>query len=73
LQRTIKACLTNGLFVAKRSDIGLIPCRGAEVMTTLQAICFGAMLAWTPALIVMAWVLYEAPLDELKKFERDPS
>ena len=42
-------------------------------MTTLQAICFGAMLAWTPALIVMAWVLYEAPLDEFEELERDPS
>jgi hypothetical protein len=42
-------------------------------MTTLQAICLGAMLAWTPALIVMAWALYEAPLDELDEFERDPS
>jgi hypothetical protein len=42
-------------------------------MTTLQAICVGAMLAWTPSLVVMAWVLYEAPLDELDEFERDPS
>ena len=39
-------------------------------MTTLQAICFGAMLAWTPSLILMAWMLREAPLDEL---EREPS
>jgi hypothetical protein len=39
-------------------------------MTTLQAIGLGAMLAWTPSLIVMAWVLREAPLDEL---DRDPS
>jgi hypothetical protein len=38
-------------------------------MTTLQAICFGAMLAWTPSLIVMAWVLYKAPLlNELEEF-----
>lgn len=34
-------------------------------MTTLQAICFGAMLAWTPSLIVMALVLWETPLDVL--------
>jgi hypothetical protein len=39
-------------------------------MTTLQAICLGAMLAWTPSLIVMAWLLHDAPLDEL---DRDPS
>jgi hypothetical protein len=41
------------------------------VMTTLQAICLGAMLAWTPSLVVLAALLLrEAPLDEL---ERDPS
>jgi hypothetical protein len=40
------------------------------VMTTLQAICFGAMLAWTPSLVVLALLLCEAPLDEL---QRDPS
>jgi hypothetical protein len=34
-------------------------------MTTLQAICFGAMLAWTPSLVMLAWLLHEAPLDEL--------
>jgi hypothetical protein len=34
-------------------------------MTTLQAICYGAMLAWTPSLIVMALVLWETPLDVL--------
>ena len=39
-------------------------------MTTLQAICFGAMLAWTPSLVVLAWLLRDAPLDE---FESDPS
>jgi hypothetical protein len=35
------------------------------VMTTLQAIAFGAMLAWTPSLIVLALLLREVPLDEL--------
>jgi hypothetical protein len=30
----------------------------------------GAMLAWTPSLVLMAWLLREAPLDEL---DRDPS
>src|SRR3954468_2040809 len=35
------------------------------IMTTLQAICLGAMLAWTPSLVVLAWLLREAPLDEL--------
>jgi len=41
-----------------------------DVMTILQAVCLGAMLAWTPSLVVLALLLREAPLDEL---ERDPS
>ena len=49
-------------------------CSGPEtqggVMTTLQAMCLGAMLAWTPSLVVLAWFLREAPLDEL---QHDPS
>jgi hypothetical protein len=40
------------------------------VMTTLQAMCLGAMLAWTPSLVVLALLLREAPLDEL---QHDPS
>jgi hypothetical protein len=38
-------------------------------MTTLQAICFGAMLAWTPSLVVFALLLHAFPLDE---FQREP-
>jgi hypothetical protein len=38
------------------------------LMTTLQAIGFGAMLAWTPSLIVLAWLLRDIPLDELDEF-----
>ena len=30
-------------------------------MTTLQAIAFGAMLAWTPSLIVVAVLLWDVP------------
>jgi len=30
-------------------------------MTTLQAIAFGAMLAWTPCLIVLAVFLWDVP------------
>jgi hypothetical protein len=30
-------------------------------MTTLQAIAFGAMLAWTPSLIVLALILWDVP------------
>jgi hypothetical protein len=36
-------------------------------MTTLQAIWFGAMLAWTPSLIVLALLLRDVPLDELEE------
>jgi hypothetical protein len=34
-------------------------------MTILQAVCLGAMLAWTPSLVVLALLHREAPLDEL--------
>jgi hypothetical protein len=33
-------------------------------MSTLEAICLGAMLAWTPSLLVLAVVLWGKPLDE---------
>jgi hypothetical protein len=37
---------------------------GGGVMTTLQAICLGAMLAWTPTLVVLALLLHAFPLDD---------
>ena len=64
-------CLIKGLFGTKLQSNGLIRSLCGDSMTILQAICFGAMLAWTPSLIVMAWAFYKAPLDE--EFERDPS
>jgi hypothetical protein len=39
--------------------------RGMDLMTTLQAIGFGAMLAWTPSVVLMVWMLWETPLDVL--------
>ena len=30
-------------------------------MTTLQAIAFGATLAWTPSLIILAVLLWDVP------------
>jgi hypothetical protein len=53
----------------------LLPSTGAgwTVMTTFQAIFFGAMLAWTPSLVLLAWLLREAPLDELDEFQRGPT
>jgi hypothetical protein len=30
-------------------------------MTTMQAIAFGAMLAWTPSLIILAASLWDIP------------
>ena len=30
-------------------------------MTTLQAVAFGAMLAWTPSLIILAGLLWDVP------------
>jgi hypothetical protein len=44
------------------------------VMTTLQAICCGAMFAWTPSIIVLALLLREVPLDdEVDELQPDPS
>jgi hypothetical protein len=43
-------------------------------MTTLQAMCFGAMLAWTPSLVVLALLLREVPLDdEVDQLQPEPS
>jgi hypothetical protein len=44
-----------------------------SIMTILQAVGLGAMLAWTPSLIVMVWLIYKAPLDEIEDLERDPA
>jgi hypothetical protein len=30
-------------------------------MTTLQAVAFGAMLAWTPSVIILAVLLWDVP------------
>ncbi len=38
-------------------------------MTTLQAILLGAMLAWTPSVVVLAVLLL---LEESNEFGRDP-
>jgi len=43
------------------------------VMTTLQAICLGAMLVWTPSLIVLALFLRDVALDELDELQGDLS
>ena len=36
-------------------------------MTTLQAVAFGAMLAWTPSLIILAASVWDVP--EFKDME----
>ena len=45
-------------------------------MTTVQAIAFGAMLAWTPALIIMAYLLWDVPdldqEDQTRRAEAGP-
>jgi hypothetical protein len=33
-------------------------------MSTLQAFLFGAMVAWTPSLVFLAFALWQAPLAE---------
>jgi hypothetical protein len=41
-------------------------------MTTIQAMWLGALLAWTPSVLLLAWLLREAPLDEVEELHRDP-
>jgi hypothetical protein len=71
------SCLNKGSFGTKvpfiaYSQEGEEEAKGG-VVTTLQAISLGAMLAWTPSLFVLAWLLREAPLDESDEFQRDPT
>jgi hypothetical protein len=33
-------------------------------MDTAQAMFLGMMLAWTPSLIILAWLIIRAPLNE---------
>ena len=43
------------------------------IMTTLQAILLGAMLAWTPPVVVLAVLLRDIrDLEETEEFGRDP-
>ncbi len=42
-------------------------------MTTLQAILLGAMLGWTPSVVVLAILLLDIrDLEETKEFGHDP-
>jgi len=41
--------------------IGLAP-SGDYKMSVLQAFALGAMVAWTPSLIAIAWLLWRTPL-----------
>jgi hypothetical protein len=46
------------------SELGSKSCGAGgseQTMTTLQAIAFGAMLAWTPSLIILAALLWDVP------------
>ena len=33
-------------------------------MTTVEAVIFGMMLSWTPSLLLMAYLLWRAPLEQ---------
>jgi hypothetical protein len=36
-------------------------------MSTLEAIALGMMISWTPSVAVMAYFLWNAPVQELKE------
>jgi hypothetical protein len=33
-------------------------------VTTIEAVIFGMMLSWTPCLLLMAYLLWRAPLEQ---------
>jgi len=37
-------------------------------MSTLQAFLFGAMVAWTPSLVFLAFALWQAPIADESDF-----
>jgi hypothetical protein len=45
--------------------------RGEEgtEMTTVQAFLFGMMVAWTPSLLVLAWLLLRVPPEDPAEFD----
>ena len=42
-----------------------------DAMSTLQAMCLGAALAWAPSLLVLGFALWETPLDEADEFSSE--
>ena len=40
-------------------------------MSTLEAMCLGAALAYAPSLIALAFFLWETPLDEADEFSSE--
>jgi hypothetical protein len=41
--------------------MGCVSRKLGATMTTLQAIAFGALLAWTPSLVILAVLLWDVP------------
>jgi hypothetical protein len=39
-------------------------------MTTLQAVFLGMMLSWTPSVLLMAYLLWRAPLEPVTRVSR---
>ena len=44
-------------------------------MTTIEAVIFGMMLSWTPCVLLMAYLLWRAPLEAGlgQQLQRNPS
>lgn len=57
--KKMRACSARGTNL-ERLELALSRQGTEESMTTLQAVAFGAMLTWTPSLIILAASLWDA-------------
>ena len=65
---TMQACIaaSRTLMVAGNDDLCIVKISigkgGGGAMSTVQAFMLGMMVAWTPSLVIVAWLLRDAPL-----------
>jgi hypothetical protein len=47
-------------YVRAKEDIGITARRKGALMSTMEAFLLGLMTAWTPSLVLLAWLLRRA-------------
>jgi hypothetical protein len=55
--------LDQGATVTALCHIFLRDSAGGAVVTNLQAFLLGAMVAWTPSVVILTWLVLRSPLD----------